>query len=206
MKMMRGLLVRMCVHNIMHAHPTVQSLTWLTDPQCHLPLQWPRRSLPQLLFHISSALYELTSAELHRFVTPTTSCNKSLLSCVPQENRPKGTSVLQLTVTDRDASHNGPPFAFVIADGNDGDVFHINQQGALVAVGVLNRKSKEHYLLQAQVSHRTEEKPELRGCIDLTVKPQQADLFVFSSSLSLPFLCHAHPLSISYSFFNLTNS
>ncbi|KAK2918784.1 protocadherin Fat 1a isoform X2 [Channa argus] len=73
-------------------------------------------------------------------------------SLIIQENRPKGTSVLQLTVTDRDASHNGPPFTFTIVDGNDGDAFHINQQGALVAVGVLNRKSKEHYLLQAQVS------------------------------------------------------
>lgn len=64
-------------------------------------------------------------------------------------------------------------------DGNEGDAFHINQQGALVAVGALNRKSKEHYLLQAQVSHSTEEKAELRGCIDLTVKPEQPDLFVF---------------------------
>ncbi|XP_019958668.2 protocadherin Fat 1a isoform X1 [Paralichthys olivaceus] len=73
-------------------------------------------------------------------------------SLIIQENRPKGTSVLQLTVTDRDASHNGPPFTFAIVDGDEGDVFHINQQGALVAVGALDRKSKEHYLLQAQVS------------------------------------------------------
>lgn len=101
------------------------------------------------------------------------------LSDIPQENRPTGTSVLQLAVTDRDASHNGPPFTFAIVDGNEGDAFRINQQGALVAVGVLNRKSKEHYLLQAQVSHSGEVKPQLRGCIDLTVKPQQPNLFVF---------------------------
>nr|XP_040041664.1 protocadherin Fat 1a isoform X1 [Gasterosteus aculeatus aculeatus]XP_040041665.1 protocadherin Fat 1a isoform X1 [Gasterosteus aculeatus aculeatus] len=73
-------------------------------------------------------------------------------SLIIQENRPKGTSVLQLTVTDRDASHNGPPFTFAIADGNVGDAFHINQQGALVAAGALNRKTREHYLLRAQVS------------------------------------------------------
>uniref|UniRef100_A0A667WIL8 FAT atypical cadherin 1a n=1 Tax=Myripristis murdjan TaxID=586833 RepID=A0A667WIL8_9TELE len=73
-------------------------------------------------------------------------------SLIIQENRPTGTSVLQLTVTDRDATHNGPPFSFAIVDGNDGDAFQINQQGALVAVGLLNKKSKEHYLLQAQVS------------------------------------------------------
>uniref|UniRef100_A0A8C9XKL9 FAT atypical cadherin 1a n=1 Tax=Sander lucioperca TaxID=283035 RepID=A0A8C9XKL9_SANLU len=40
-------------------------------------------------------------------------------SLIIQENRPKGTSVLQLIVTDRDASHNGPPFTFAIVDGNE---------------------------------------------------------------------------------------
>ncbi|XP_056266099.1 protocadherin Fat 1a isoform X2 [Pseudoliparis swirei] len=73
-------------------------------------------------------------------------------SLIIQENRPKGTSVLQLVVTDRDASHNGPPFTFAIVDGNEADAFHIDERGALVAVGALNKKSKEHYLLQAQVS------------------------------------------------------
>lgn len=73
-------------------------------------------------------------------------------SLIIQENRPAGTSVLQLTVTDRDASHNGPPFTFAIVDGNEGDAFRINQQGALVAAAALDRKSREHYLLQAQVS------------------------------------------------------
>lgn len=67
-----------------------------------------------------------------------------------------------------------------------------------MAVGALNRKSKEHYLLQAQVSHSTEEKPELRGCIDLNVKPQQPDLFVFPLSRSVPFLCPAHSLAFLF--------
>ncbi|XP_058496668.1 protocadherin Fat 1a isoform X5 [Solea solea] len=89
-------------------------------------------------------------------------------SLIIQENRPKGTSVLQLTVSDRDASHNGPPFAFDIVDGNEGDAFHINQQGALVAVGALNKKSKEHYLLQAQVSDSG--KPPLRSTAFISVR------------------------------------
>ncbi|KAI9525478.1 long-chain fatty acid transporter fat1 [Dissostichus eleginoides] len=89
-------------------------------------------------------------------------------SLIIQENRPKGTSVLQLTVTDRDASHNGPPFTFAIVDGNEGDAFHINQQGALVAVGALNRKSKEHYLLQAQVSDSG--KPQLVSTAFISVR------------------------------------
>lgn len=113
-------------------------------------------------------------------------------SCVPQENRPKGASVLQLLVTDRDASHNGPPFTFAIVDGNKGDAFHINQQGNLVAVGALNRKSKEHYLLQAQVSHGAEEKAELRGRIDLRVE----SVCLFSGALRGLFLSISHCLSL----------
>ncbi|KAK7929499.1 hypothetical protein WMY93_005894 [Mugilogobius chulae] len=73
-------------------------------------------------------------------------------SLIIQENRPQGTSVLQLSVSDRDAGYNGPPFSFAIVEGNDGEAFQINPTGVLVTVGELNRKSKEHYLLQAQVS------------------------------------------------------
>ncbi|XP_034043514.1 LOW QUALITY PROTEIN: protocadherin Fat 1a [Thalassophryne amazonica] len=89
-------------------------------------------------------------------------------SLIIQENRPKGTSVLQLTVTDKDATHNGPPFTFTIVDGNKDNVFQINQQGALVAVGALNKKSKEHYLLQAQVSDSG--KPQLFSTAFISVR------------------------------------
>ena len=83
-----------------------------------------------------------------------------------QENRPKGTSVLQLSVSDQDATHNGPPFHFAIVDGNEGDAFEISQQGALVAVGPLNKKGREHYLLQAQVSLALFERKALFRSID----------------------------------------
>uniref|UniRef100_A0A3Q1I5G8 FAT atypical cadherin 1a n=1 Tax=Anabas testudineus TaxID=64144 RepID=A0A3Q1I5G8_ANATE len=96
-------------------------------------------------------------------------------SLIIQENRPEGTSVLQLTVTDRDASHNGPPFTFAIVDGNDDEAFHINQQGALVAVGVLNRKSKEHYLLQAQVSDSG--KPPLSSTTFISVRVIEESIY-----------------------------
>uniref|UniRef100_A0AAQ5YM98 FAT atypical cadherin 1a n=1 Tax=Amphiprion ocellaris TaxID=80972 RepID=A0AAQ5YM98_AMPOC len=87
-------------------------------------------------------------------------------SLIIQENRPKGTSVLQFTVTDRDASHNGPPFTFAIMNGNEGGAFHINQQGALLAVGVLNRKSKENYLLEVSDSG----KPQLFSTAFISVR------------------------------------
>lgn len=69
-----------------------------------------------------------------------------------QENRPVGTSVLQLTVTDRDATHNGPPFTFSIVAGNEDSAFQVNPQGELLAAAALSRQAKDHYLLQIQVS------------------------------------------------------
>ncbi|XP_048119302.1 protocadherin Fat 1a isoform X8 [Alosa alosa] len=69
-----------------------------------------------------------------------------------KENRPVGTSVLQLTVTDRDATHNGPPFTFSIVGGNEDNAFQINPQGELLAAAPLSRQAKDQYLLQIQVS------------------------------------------------------
>uniref|UniRef100_A0A3Q3D844 FAT atypical cadherin 1a n=1 Tax=Hippocampus comes TaxID=109280 RepID=A0A3Q3D844_HIPCM len=73
-------------------------------------------------------------------------------SLIIQENQAQGTSVLQLLVSDRDASHNGPPFAFSIAGGDAAHAFHIDPHGALLLAGPLSKRAKEHYLLQAQVS------------------------------------------------------
>ncbi|KAF7662652.1 hypothetical protein LDENG_00230690 [Lucifuga dentata] len=99
--------------------------------------------------HSSSAAINIDVSDVNDNPPLFSQANYSLII---QENRPKGTSVLQLSVTDQDATHNGPPFTFAVVDGNEGDAFQINQQGAVVAVGVLSRKTKEHYLLQAQVS------------------------------------------------------
>ncbi|XP_077575888.1 protocadherin Fat 1a [Stigmatopora nigra] len=73
-------------------------------------------------------------------------------SIIVQENQAPGTSVLQLQVSDRDASHNGPPFAFAIADGNAGSAFRIDASGALLLAAPLSKKEREHYLLRVQVS------------------------------------------------------
>lgn len=75
----------------------------------------------------------------------------TLSTYVVQENQPVGTSILQLTVSDRDASHNGPPFTFSIISGNEGEAFQITPQGVLVSAATLSRQTQEFYLLQAQV-------------------------------------------------------
>lgn len=62
-----------------------------------------------------------------------------------------GSSVLQLSVSDRDASHNGPPFSFAIVDGNEDDSFQMDARGVLLVVGRLSSHMREHYLLLVQV-------------------------------------------------------
>ncbi|XP_018591317.2 protocadherin Fat 1a isoform X3 [Scleropages formosus] len=89
-------------------------------------------------------------------------------SIIIQENCPLGTSVLQLSVTDKDASHNGPPFSFDIIDGNTGSTFQIDPQGSLIVVGHLNRWAKEHYLLHAQVSDSG--RPQLQSSTFISVR------------------------------------
>uniref|UniRef100_A0A8C0XD75 Protocadherin Fat 1 n=1 Tax=Castor canadensis TaxID=51338 RepID=A0A8C0XD75_CASCN len=68
-------------------------------------------------------------------------------SIIIQENKPVGFSVLQLVVTDKDSSHNGPPFFFTIVSGNDDKAFEVNQQGVLLTAAVIKRKVKDHYFL-----------------------------------------------------------
>ncbi|KAL1023572.1 hypothetical protein UPYG_G00042580 [Umbra pygmaea] len=89
-------------------------------------------------------------------------------SVIIQENRPTGTSMLQLAVSDRDATHNGPPFTFVVVDGNEGGVFEVNQQGVLLVVGELKRKPKEDYLLNVQVADSG--KPQLSSTTYISIR------------------------------------
>ncbi|XP_061473408.1 protocadherin Fat 2 [Rhineura floridana] len=73
-------------------------------------------------------------------------------SVTVQENSPVGSSVLELIVSDRDSLENGPPYSFQITEGNEGKAFQINQGGVLVTSSVLNRRAKQQYLLQVQVT------------------------------------------------------
>nr|XP_033799788.1 protocadherin Fat 1 isoform X2 [Geotrypetes seraphini] len=77
--------------------------------------------------------------------------SKENYSVIIQENKPLGFSVLQLVVTDKDSSHNGPPFVFSIMGGNEENAFQIDQQGVLTAVAALNRKIQDHYVLHVKV-------------------------------------------------------
>lgn len=62
-----------------------------------------------------------------------------------------GFSVLKLVVTDKDSSHNGPPFFFTIVSGNDDHTFEVNQHGVLLTAAAIKRKERDHYLLHVKV-------------------------------------------------------
>ncbi|XP_078250090.1 protocadherin Fat 1 isoform X4 [Pogona vitticeps] len=78
--------------------------------------------------------------------------SKGNYSIIIQENKPIGFTVQQLVVTDKDSSHNGPPFLFTIVSGNEDNAFEISQQGVLTTAIQLKRKMKDHYLLHVKVA------------------------------------------------------
>lgn len=73
-------------------------------------------------------------------------------SVIIQENKPVGTSVLHLVVTDKDSTHNGPPFYFAIVSENEKNGFQMDQMGVLTTLAPFRRQVKDHYVVQVQVT------------------------------------------------------
>ncbi|MBN3316900.1 FAT3 protein, partial [Atractosteus spatula] len=76
--------------------------------------------------------------------------NPSNYTAVIQENKPIGTSILQLSVTDKDSSHNGPPYEFSIVSGNEGNEFALDQNGVLKSGIVFRREGTTDYVICVQ--------------------------------------------------------
>ncbi|CAH2225513.1 protocadherin Fat 3 isoform X1, partial [Pelobates cultripes] len=72
-------------------------------------------------------------------------------TAVIQENKPVGTSILQLVVTDKDSFHNGPPFYFTIVSGNEGNEFVLDQNGILRSAVTFQHTFANEHLLSIQV-------------------------------------------------------
>uniref|UniRef100_A0A4W6CNF7 FAT atypical cadherin 3a n=1 Tax=Lates calcarifer TaxID=8187 RepID=A0A4W6CNF7_LATCA len=85
------------------------------------------------------------------------------LTTVIQENKPIGTSILQLSVIDQDSSHNGPPFDFRILSGNEGGEFVLEKDGTLVANQVFRRDLATEHVTDSG-------KPRLSSSSMLTVR------------------------------------
>uniref|UniRef100_A0A5F7ZWY3 Protocadherin Fat 3 n=1 Tax=Macaca mulatta TaxID=9544 RepID=A0A5F7ZWY3_MACMU len=71
-------------------------------------------------------------------------------TAVIQENKPVGTSILQLVVTDRDSFHNGPPFSFSILSGNEEEEFVLDSHGILRSAVVFQHTESLEYVLCVQ--------------------------------------------------------
>ena len=114
--------------------------------------------LPAFTPHIFNALISLVLLTLklpkqRPYCYPTwCTSNRQIWFCLLfQENKPIGTSILQLSVIDQDSSHNGPPFEFYILSGNEGGEFVLEKDGTLVANQVFRRDLATEYAIQIQV-------------------------------------------------------
>ncbi|XP_050796181.1 protocadherin Fat 3 isoform X5 [Gopherus flavomarginatus] len=71
-------------------------------------------------------------------------------TAVIQENKPVGTSILQLVVTDNDSFHNGPPFTFTILTGNEEEEFMLDPHGVLRSAVIFRHMVATEYMLCVQ--------------------------------------------------------
>uniref|UniRef100_A0A8C3I3E0 Protocadherin Fat 3 n=1 Tax=Chrysemys picta bellii TaxID=8478 RepID=A0A8C3I3E0_CHRPI len=71
-------------------------------------------------------------------------------TAVIQENKPVGTSILQLVVTDNDSFHNGPPFTFTILTGNEEEEFMLDPHGVLRSAVIFKHMVTTEYMLCVQ--------------------------------------------------------
>ncbi|XP_069056290.1 protocadherin Fat 1 isoform X2 [Pleurodeles waltl] len=96
-------------------------------------------------------------------------------SIIIQENMPTGSSLLQLMVTDKDSTHNGPPFAFTFMSGNEDNAFQISTQGEITPTVALNRKVKDHYVLRVRVEDNG--KPQLSSLTYVTIQVIEESIY-----------------------------
>ncbi|KFV09109.1 Protocadherin Fat 3, partial [Pterocles gutturalis] len=71
-------------------------------------------------------------------------------TAVIQENKPVGTSILQLVVADKDSFHNGPPFTFTILTGNEEEEFTLDPNGVLRSAVIFKHMVATEYVLCVQ--------------------------------------------------------
>ncbi|KAM7398079.1 hypothetical protein PAMA_006109 [Pampus argenteus] len=73
-------------------------------------------------------------------------------TAVIQLNQAAGTTLLKLSVSDRDSSRNGPPFEFRIVSGNEGSFISLDQTGTLRSNRVFGPEAPREFTLEIQAS------------------------------------------------------
>lgn len=77
----------------------------------------------------------------------------SLCLCV-QLSQAASTTLLKLSVSDKDSPRNGPPFDFRIVSGNEENSFSLDQSGTLRSNRVFGPDAPREFTLEIQVSCR----------------------------------------------------
>lgn len=77
-----------------------------------------------------------------------------LLSLYLQLNQAAGTTLLKLSVSDKDSPRNGPPFEFRIVSGNEGNFLSLDQTGTLRSNRVIGPEAPREFILEIQVRDR----------------------------------------------------
>ncbi|XP_060751945.1 protocadherin Fat 3 [Tachysurus vachellii] len=71
-------------------------------------------------------------------------------SAVIQLNKPAGTTILRLSVSDNDSPRNGAPFDFLIVSGNEDNVFTLDRNGELCSNKVFEPHDTREHVLEIQ--------------------------------------------------------
>lgn len=69
-----------------------------------------------------------------------------------QLNQAAGSTLLKLSVSDKDSPRNGPPFDFRIVSGNEENFFSLDQAGTLRSNRVFDPEAPREFTLEIQVS------------------------------------------------------
>ncbi len=73
-------------------------------------------------------------------------------------NKPAGTTILSLSVSDKDSARNGAPFEFRFVSGNEGNAFSLDPNGELRTRRVFGPDATREYTLEIQVSATAQKK------------------------------------------------
>ncbi|CAG5873449.1 unnamed protein product [Menidia menidia] len=73
-------------------------------------------------------------------------------TAVLQLNQAAGTTLLKLSVSDKDSPRHGPPFVFRIKSGNEGNYFTLDQTGTLKSKRLFGPEDPREFSLEIQAS------------------------------------------------------
>uniref|UniRef100_A0A8D3B4U7 FAT atypical cadherin 3b n=1 Tax=Scophthalmus maximus TaxID=52904 RepID=A0A8D3B4U7_SCOMX len=73
-------------------------------------------------------------------------------TAVIQLNQAAGTTLLKLSVSDKDSPKNGPPFDFRIVSGNEGNFLSLDRTGTLRSNRVIGPEAPREFILEIQAS------------------------------------------------------